>query len=408
MLHRARWVLPVSAGPIAGGAVLTGPGRIVAVGPYRTLAPHLPADAPVEDHGDCAIIPALVNAHTHLELSALKGSIGLPQPGFAAWVTELFSRGASLTPEQIEQGFARGCAEALDSGTALCGDITNGRFAPARPGAALRRQVFLELLGFDCATLEAALESSAHRGLDAAFEDSFVSVCAHAAYSASPEVIRQAKDWSGARGRPFSIHTAEHPEETEFLSTGGGFCRALLERLGRWDPRWNPPGVSPVRYLDGLGVLDASTLLVHAVHLSGADWDIVSARGCRVCFCPRSNRNLNAGSPQIGRALALGVAAALGTDSLASNTGVDLFAEAAFVLENHPDVTAASALRMITLGGAEALGQSASYGSIEPGKAPALLAVHLPENTAETSLVETLVQQGNKGAFEWINRPEKS
>ena len=101
VLHRAAWVLPVSREPIRDGAVLTGKDRIVAVGPCRGVARDLPPGTPVVDHGDSAILPALVNAHTHLELSALEGSIPLPQPGFARWVSELLSRRVSLSPERI-------------------------------------------------------------------------------------------------------------------------------------------------------------------------------------------------------------------------------------------------------------------------------------------------------------------
>ena len=163
--------------------------------------------------------------------------------------------------------------------------------------------------------------------------------------------------------------------------------------------------MTPLQYLDHLGVLDAKTLLVHAVHVTDSDWDLLRERQSAVCFCPRSNNNLQVGRPDIEKAYRYGIPAALGTDSLASNVDLDLFAEAAFILEDHAGVPPEFVLRMATLGGAQALGYGDRFGSIAPGKSGTLLAVLVAEPTTRNNLAETVIHHGHKGEWRWANPP---
>ena len=163
--------------------------------------------------------------------------------------------------------------------------------------------------------------------------------------------------------------------------------------------------MTPIGYLERLGVLDELTLLVHAVHMTEADWQIVSRRGCSVCFCPRSNQNLNVGRAKVEKALQLSIPAAFGTDSLASNTDLNLFSEAAHVLEHYPATAPDVLLSMMTMGGARALQQNHLFGSIEAGKRSAFLAVSLPGSVPASKLSETIIFQGRKGAWQWANCP---
>lgn len=439
-LHRAEWLVPVASPPLQNGAVLVQGGRILAVGPYREVKAASPGEAKEIDHGPSALLPSLVNAHTHLELSGLVGRIELPTNDFAHWLTALLALRPLMTQEFLEEGLALGQQGLLAGGCCLCGDITNGAcFQPSCPSrqgklptgthkelregsssapatlntrhsapgtrhSPFTRQIFLEILGFDRQGLAEALdeESAALLGMPSPWRVP-PNLAAHACYSTAGAVIREAKEWCRARGRWFSIHVAEHPEELEFLAHGTGFCRELLDALGRWNPRWVPPGTSPVRYLEGLQVLDSKTLLVHAVHLTEDDWKAVVKNHCAVCFCPRSNHNLRVGQPDIGKAWRYGLPVALGTDSLASNTDLNLFAEAAYVLDHYPDVPPEAVIPMITLGGARALGQERHWGSIEPGKQAALLAVSVPASVLPHQLSETIIQQGNKGAWQWLH-----
>lgn len=408
VLHRASWLLPMNSPPVPNGAVLLGKDSILASGPYETVKATAPSHCVQVDHGDAALLPALVNAHTHLELSGLRGKIPLPQAGFEGWLRELLAQRASQTPRQQIQGRKEGEREILSTGTGLYADIMNGFCLHVEPSEAFPvRQAFLEVLGFHTDALETALDPGLLRAFQTVAEgDTSFGMAAHACYSTSPGLIRKAKEWSRARERVFSMHVAEHEEELEFVRNGTGVCRQILEALGRWVPTWVPPKSSPIAYLDSLGVLDSRTLLVHAVHLTDADWEIVAARRCSVCFCPRSNQNLNSGRANVEKALGMGIPVSLGTDSLASNTDLSLFPEADCLLEKTPGLPPESVLSMMTMGGAAALKQEHRFGSLEPKRSSAILAVFLPERLPESELPEMIISQGKEGAWQWANRPK--
>lgn len=297
----------------------------------------------------------------------------------------------------MEEALRSGLAQLVSGGTALCADVTNGAGVAYSTSSKIpERQIFLELLGFNTNSVSAAMPPGI------AIPDG-AALVPHSVYSVSPAIIAETKEWTRVRGLPFSIHTAEHPEEIEFLQSGKGFCRQLLDLLGRWDQKWTPPGKTPVEYLDCLGVLDSSTLLVHAVYMTESDWALAAKKGCTVVFCPRSNRNLGSDSPRIDRAFSLGMRCALATDSLASNTDLDLFAEAASALAIFPSLDPARVIEMITLNPARALGCNGRFGSIEPGAGTHILAVAIQSEVGASNLCEALIESGKEGALKWVS-----
>jgi aminodeoxyfutalosine deaminase len=406
VLHNAAWVVPISSPPISDGAVLVRDGTIMAVGTSRAMEAQATAHTRKIDHGYKALIPALVNAHTHLELSAFEGMITFPRESFPAWLKELMPLRRTVGVEDERKGFLEGKRQLTASGVVLCGDIANKVRPPFEvTGPVCGSHTFLEVLGFDRDSLESVIEPDVLRTLDSPMSHGVasLSLAAHACYSTSAGLIRQSKAWCRTRGAPFTIHVAEHIEEIEFLRDGTGFCLELLESLGRQVSHWTPPRMTPVRYLKELGVLDASTLLVHTVQMSEVDWEIVAASQCSVCFCPRSNRNLNVGRADMEKAFLLGIPVALGTDSLASNTDLSLFSEACYVLDQYTGLDPQAVLSMITQGGAMALQREDRYGSIGPGKVSALLAVALPRSSNSSKLMEIIIRQGKEGAWQWAN-----
>lgn len=407
VLHKAAWVVPITSPPIEGGAVLARDGFIVEVGSYRELRNQNIAGVAIVDHDTAALMPCLVNVHTHLELSSLRGKISFPQSGFPAWLGEVFSHRNSMTAADELSGFIEGERQLLANGTGLYGDISNGTCGFAEHQAAFPiRHAFREVLGFDQYDLRSALGSDPLSGT--ATHRANVALAAHACYSTSAELIQQAKQWCRDRKKPYSIHVAEHAEEIEFLQNGTGYCRELLQNLGRWVQDWRPPRLTPVEYLDSLGVLDGETILVHAVHMQDCDWQIVKQRGCSVCFCPRSNLNIDVGQPAIEKGCRAGIRACLGTDSLASNEDLSLFSEAHYVLDRYPELSPEAILFMSTMAGAKALLSDDRFGSLECGKRAVFLSVPFAHLPSLSQLSEEIISRGNQGEWKWVNYPQNN
>ena len=369
--HLADWIVPVATPPIRGGYVDTADDRICGVGRAEDAPARCAADECVEwpRHILC---PALVNAHTHLELAALRGQIE-PAASLPAWVRAVLARGSDA-PDALRAMRAT-ILEMHASGTGLVGDVSN-TLASVDPLAesALDGVVFHELLGFDVRdgrpTVDAARRRLEARRLRAGLR---LSLAAHAPYSVSPSLLR-ALVAARADGLPQSVHLAESREEIELLQTGRGPWRDLLEARGRWDENWRPCGSGPLAYLSGLGWLKPGTLAVHGVHLTEAELGVLAGTGATLVTCPRSNRWTGAGKPPIAAFYGSSAPVAIGTDSLASVPDLNLFAEMAELRRLAPAVPAAAIVRSATQTGAEALGFG-DRGTIAAGMRARLIAV---------------------------------
>jgi aminodeoxyfutalosine deaminase len=348
-------------------------GRIVSVGEYDGGA--------VEDLGNVAILPGLVNAHTHLELSWMRNRVP-PSDSMPKWVAQLMALRRTVTHEPPEP-IVDAIAEARRSGTCLVGDITN-TFATFEPllDSEISAVLFRELLGFSTPDPD-AIVAQTERQIAELTPVEWLRPCLvpHAPYSVSPALLQAIG--RATRGKPFSIHLGESAQEGQFLLDGTGEWRALLESLGVWNSAWTPPECGPVEYVERLGLVDDHFIAVHGVQFTDDDLARLHRAGASVVACPRSNAWTGAGEPPIDRFYASGVRIAVGTDSLASVEDLNLFAELAVMRRLAPKVPAARLLRSATLDGAEALGFGSDFGSIEPGKLAQLLAVRLPPNVRD-------------------------
>jgi aminodeoxyfutalosine deaminase len=399
--YRASWVLPISEPPIRDGWIAMDRGRIVATG--RRSANK---SEPEIDLGDVAVLPGLVNAHTHLELSYLRDEVP-PASEFVTWIRGVMAARRKRTDPastEILDGIDRGIAEAIATGTAVVGDISNTlvTFGPVARSP-LAAVVFYELIRFNAPEPRALVEQAAAEVQQLAATDRVrASLAAHAPYSVAPLVfraIREIVDRDHAFA-PTSVHLSESAEEVEFIRSGKGPWRALLEELGVWDPAWVAPGGTPVQFLADSGFLDAKVLAVHGVQMTGEDLDRLVSHGVTLVTCPRSNGHTGAGAPPIDDFYRAGVRVAVGTDSLASAPDLNMFAEIATMRALAPSVPAASLLESATLHGARALGFDADYGTIEAGKRARLLAVDIPLDTDDVE--EYLVSGIQADQIRWI------
>ena len=402
MIHyHASWIVPISEPPVRDGWVVVDRGRVVAISRRR------PTGGEVEiDLGEAAILPGLVNAHTHLELSYLREQVP-PTSDFVTWVrgviAERRKRPDPRSPEILE-AIDRGIAEALACGTAIVGDISNTLVTfDALARSPLAAVVFYELIRFNTQDARGFVHE-ATQAIESLPPSPHVraSLAAHAPYSVAPLVfraIRQAVDRDPFS--PCSVHLAESTEETDFIRTGGGPWRAILEELGSWDPQWIPPGGTPVQFLDDSGFLDGRVLAVHGVQMSAADLERLALRGTTLVTCPRSNGHTGAGAPPLEDFYESGVRVAVGTDSLASAPDLNLFAELATIRALAPSVPAATLLDSATRQGSRALGFDADFGTIETGKLARLLAVTVPAGTDDVE--EYLVGGIGPEQIRWVD-----
>ena len=382
-LHRAAWVLPIAGPPIRDGWVAVADGRIAALGQWGQTPTSGSGQLSAFEHwgqtpinGPVAILPGLVNAHAHLELSWMRKMVppGDSMPEWAARLIGVRRAAGADAPAPIADAIAEACA----FGTALVGDVTNALAAcEALRESSLAAAIFYELIGFKTTDADAVVRDALDR-LAALPADGrlHATVAPHAPYSVSPDLFRAIA--TAADGKPLSVHLGESREEVQFLGDGTGAWRDLLEHIGAWTPDWTVPACGPVEYLDRLGLVNDRLVAVHGAQLTDAELRALANARATIVTCPRSNRWTGAGTPPVARFYDSGVRVAIGTDSLASVEDLNVFAEMAAVRALAPDVQAARILRSATLDGAIALGFGSELGSIEPGKRAALIAVTIP------------------------------
>jgi cytosine/adenosine deaminase-related metal-dependent hydrolase len=363
-LLRSAWLLPIASPPIRDGLVAVSGGRVVWVGSRGD--PGEP-QAPLRDLGEGVLLPGLVNAHCHLELSHLAGTQPAAPGGFVPWVEAIVSSRGRHTDAAVAAAAAAAIAGLEASGTVAVGDVSNTLAHLDRLAASsLSAVVFLELLSWDPAKAAGTLawgeelvrerRAVLRPGLE-------LRLGAHAPHSVSPQLLQLLAE----RGGPAALHLAESPDEAQFLSEGGGPWPAFLASRGLGHVAFAPARCSPVRYADGLGVLHPRLVAAHAVQVDAADRAVLAERGVHVVLCPRSNANLGVGRADVPALRAAGVRLALGSDSLASVDSLDVLDDALLLRRQFPDLAPAWILRLATLGGAEALGFP-ELGAIAPGR----------------------------------------
>lgn len=401
-LLSARWVLPIDTPPIAEGALALGDdGAVLAVARRAELRAEFP-DA-VEERAEGVLMPGLVNAHSHLELSghvdAIPGGKGL-----FAWATALMAIRKTDTPDGQRAAARTAAAAAVALGTAAIGDVGNSlAAAPGIGGAGLAGVLFHELFGSrEIATGDALADAARERAEAAADWPERVGYvpAPHAPFSVGPELLARIFA-AAAAARATSIHVAEDEDEVALLRDGSGRWPAFLAGMGV-DPATRVPRKSPVAYLASLGAFQTETppLLVHMVHAGDDDRRIAREAGATVVLCARSNLHIGGRLPDVQAFVTDGLPLAIGTDSLASVPDLSLWAEMATLAAHFPAVPAARWLEAATRGGASALGLR-GYGTLAPGSRPGVLDVLVDDVAAP---IESLVRDPTP-TLRWVAAP---
>lgn len=365
LLIRSKYLLPLPQSPLLDGAIEIKNSRVHSLGPYKTLKKEV-SRAKLIDLEDHVLMPVLTNAHLHLELSALRFRIP-PAGSFLLWVRQVIKKRAALTPLEMKEAANFAINEILREGIGIIGEVTNSALTvEVLLRSPLCGYIFQEIINFKGSSpLKDLKDFSPHFKL---------TYSAHAPYTVSPLLIQVIKAYNRKKGRLFVIHLGESSEEVEFLKKGEGQVAELLRERGQWNDSFKAPGVSPVRYLESLGCLDEKTLIIHGIHLTEDDLEVLARCGVKVCLCPRSNLYTGAGFPNLPKMLAYGLEICLGTDSLASNDRLSIFEEIKALHSFYPEVPPLKLLEMASINGARILGFE-ERGTLKPGAWANFLAV---------------------------------
>jgi len=387
----ARWLFPVAGPPLEGGHLTFVGERITAVEPLGRRAADI-------DFGNAAILPGLVNAHTHLDLTGMRG-LAPPSPDFIAWLRQVIAHRRARTPDEVVADVRVGLAECLASGTTLVGDISaDGGSWSMLADTPLRAVVFRELIGLPKDRAERAWQS-AQRWLGACppRPNCRPGLSPHAPYSARVSLIKAV----ASSGLPVAVHLAESLAERELLEEHAGPFVPFLQEFGAWDPVGLAK--SPEHVLR-LAASDAPTLFIHGNYLAASAAVPTTAS---VVYCPRTHAAFGHSPHSFHDMRGRNIRVALGTDSLASNPDLSILNEIRFLHVEYPELRGELLLQLATLKGAEALGWADSCGSLEEGKSADFIALPLPEREAVDPHVLWL-EDDREPAQVWIRGQQAS
>ncbi len=308
------------------------------------------------------VMPGLVNCHTHLPMSLFKG-LADDMP-LDIWLNEYIfpAEAREINPDSVKKWSAHSIKELLLTGTTTCCD---GYFHEDQVAEAVLASGIRAVLGQGVIDFPAPGVPDPKQNVMIAAD--YVarwknrcpritpSIFCHSPYTCSSNTLILAHKAARDLGVPFQIHVAETRYEKEMISQGNG--------------------LSPVAYLDELGLLDSKTILVHGVWLEAGDMSLIKERGAGLVHCPESNMKLASGIAPVAKMIRAGISLALGTDGSSSNNNLDLFSEMDMASKLQKVacldtcvMDASGVLHMATLGGAKVLGLDQKIGSITPGK----------------------------------------
>ena len=399
---KARWLIPVTSDPVVHGAVLVGEdGRIAAAGPDSAVP--RPEGAELQDLGEAALLPGLVNTHTHLELMALRGLVR-DRP-FPRWISMIRRLKDGLGEDAFRHAARWGVLESFAGGITTIGDTgSTGEGARAMAELGARGVAYQEVFGPDPARCDAAMQGlrATLTGLDRFASDRVaIGVSPHAPYTVSAPLLRAVCDLARKDVRRVAMHVAESKEELLLIQDGRGPFAEQLRGRGIHVPIH---GMTPLAWAMQGGLDGVQPLLIHCLHATESDFRSATRARATVALCPWSNAALDTGRANFGLMKACGLKVGLGTDSVAAGNALDMFGEARLASITWP-MSPRDRLRLITADAADALGVVGA-GRIEPGAWGDLCAVALrgPGLTAFTDPEGALCGGAGPGAVRatWV------
>jgi aminodeoxyfutalosine deaminase len=360
MIIRARTIVPMSGDPIENGAVVVNGQKIAEVGRFDDVRRHRRGD--LLDLGETVLLPGLINAHCHLDYTVLRGKIS-PHQSFADWIRAINAEKAKLSAQDYIDSINAGFAEAQRFGTTTIANLTAFSKLIAAIKEPVRTWWFGELIDVrnpeqaDEIVEEAVehLRSASHWGL-----------APHAPFTASLRLYERCEEIARRHNVLLSTHLAESRDEMIMFRDGTGPTFGFLKDIGR--PMDDCGRETPVSRFLRTRTIGDRWIIAHLNELDAGDFDLLrAAPKFHIAHCPRSHRFFQHAPFALQRLRALGFNICLGTDSLASNSDLSLFAEMRELLQKNPWVSPKVTVEMATTNGAAALGQCDAIGCLTPG-----------------------------------------
>ena len=382
MIIRSRLVVPMEGEPIENGAVVVSADKITRVGRFDEIRPFHPGEA--LDLGDRILMPGLINGHCHLDYTMLRGRIPPPR-SFSDWIRSINAEKAKLGAQDYLDSINAGFAEAQRFGTTTIANLTAFPDLIQTMDEPLRTWWFGELI-------DVRNPEQADRIVDSAVESlrsaTRWGLAPHAPFTASQRLYARCEKIAREQNLLLTTHLAESQEEMQMFRDADGATFSFLKDIGR--PMDDCGKETPVSLFLGTRTVGARWIIAHLNEITAGDLELLSAAPkFQIAHCPRSHRFFAHARFAIERLRALGFNICLGTDSLASNSSLSLFAEMRELMREESGVSPRQAVEMATVNGAAAIGQRDSLGKISPGACADLIALPIaPGSDVFENIVE--------------------
>jgi len=405
LIIRSKYIIPNPEKCIENGAVAIKGTKIHRVGTFDEIKTLADVDK-VIDLGNAVILPGLINIHTHLDLTNLHNRIK-PTNNFTHWIFQLLGARIRWKEEDYTSSIEKGIRCCIEAGTTTVADIANTEYSfSVLKKSPLRKVVYKEVVDLNpdhakdvITKIRSELShdpdnvmfrnfnyspiippfTGGNRGESCRRPDLFrIGLSPHAPYSVSKELYQAVAQFARQTDMPVCTHIAETQDEIEFLTKGTGNFPTFLRQLRAMPANWQPPGLTPIHYLKGTGILDNHPLLIHCNYITDEEISLIKSSGASVAFCPRSHRFFGHIQHPIQRLLDAGVNVGLGTDSLASNDTLSILDEMKF-LSLHYVISPKTLLSMATINGAKALGLESQVGQISENFEADFCGIRLPD-----------------------------
>lgn len=378
IIVKAKYLIPNPDNYIENGAVAVNGTKIHCVGTFDEIRAIDNVDK-IIDIGNAVILPGLINIHTHLDLTNLHNCIK-PTSNFTHWVFQIVGARIRCKDEDYISSIENGIKLCIESGTTTVADISHtGHSFCLLKNSPLRKVVYKEVIDLNPDHAKDVLKQTQSE-LSTIMPDDLLSIglSPHAPYSVSKELYQAIAQFASETGTPVCTHIAEALDEIEFLRKGTGSFPAFLGQIRAMPDNWQPPGLTPIHYLNETGILGNRPLLIHCNYLTDEEISTIKYSGASVAFCPRSHHFFGHTNHPFQKLLDAGINVGLGTDSLASNDTLSILDEMKF-LSLHHSIPPKTLLTMATLNGAKALGLESNTGQIKEGFQADICGVRLPD-----------------------------